>query len=223
MLTMINVRPRPRSSGSTCREGGGRGPVHRHAGKAPGDTELEAIAEGREPGGLQCQILARMRQASPRPAIPRTFRVPGRMPRSWPPPNWIGEGSTRGLRPRTRLQRSNALGRVELVAGEREEVENPHRLDIERDLPRGLGGVHVEETPASVADLTDLGDRVQRCRLVLGHHDAHGRRIAGVIAAFTSAAEECAARIRPEQGNSRSRASRPRGRCRGPRGAQWPR
>ena len=51
-------------------------------------------------------------------------------------------------RPAADVERADALGPVDLVAGDAHQVDL-HRLDVERDLADGLGRVGVEEAPSS--------------------------------------------------------------------------
>ncbi len=64
------------------------------------------------------------------------------------------------------VERADALGAVDLVAGEREDVDVV-RLHVDGDLADGLDGVGVEEDALLVAELADLarwaGRRRFRC------------------------------------------------------------
>ncbi len=69
------------------------------------------------------------------------------------------------------VQRADALGAVDLVAGEREQVDVV-RLHVDGDLADGLHGVGVEDDALLVAELADLGDGLDDADLVVRVHDA---------------------------------------------------
>ena len=68
------------------------------------------------------------------------------------------------------VERADTLGPVELVAGEREDVDVVG-LHVDGDLADGLDGVGVEEDALLVADLADLADGLDDADFVVGVHD----------------------------------------------------
>ena len=100
--------------------------------------------------------------ATPRPTIAGTFSVPGRSPRSWPPPWRSGSRRTRGLAS-AHEEEPDALRPVELVAGDREEIDAV-ALDVEGELADGLGGVAVEEDAPSSAQSAPISRIGWTCR-----------------------------------------------------------
>ena len=74
------------------------------------------------------------------------------------------------------VERAHALGRVELVGGEREEID-PEAVHVEVEEAGGLHGVGVNEDPARAGQPRDLGDGLNRADLVVGEHDADEKRI----------------------------------------------
>ena len=72
-------------------------------------------------------------------------------------------------------ERADALGGVDLVAGEGEEVnvfEWAFGAEIERELAGGLDGVGVEESAGGVGDGGEFGDGLGDAGLVVREHDA---------------------------------------------------
>jgi hypothetical protein len=69
------------------------------------------------------------------------------------------------------VESADALRRVELVPGDREQVD-AQVLDVGRDLADGLCGVGVEEDASLARDLADLADGLDRAHLVVRVH--HG-------------------------------------------------
>src|SRR6185369_4125854 len=78
------------------------------------------------------------------------------------------------------IEDADSLGRVELVAGEGEEVdvlEEAVRADVERELAAGLDGVGVEKSAAGVSDSGEGVDGLDNASLVIGVHDADEARV----------------------------------------------
>ena len=69
------------------------------------------------------------------------------------------------------VQRADSLRPVELVAGEREDVDVVGD-DVDGNLAAGLHRVGVEEDVALVAEFADLADGLDDADLVVGVHDA---------------------------------------------------
>ena len=70
---------------------------------------------------------------------------------------------------------ADALGGVDLVAGEGEEVDVFERAlgaEVEREPAYGLDGVGVEESARGVGDSGQRGDGLDDAGLVVGEHDA---------------------------------------------------
>ena len=81
------------------------------------------------------------------------------------------------VRPVSDVQRADALGTLELVRAERDEI-GAERLDVEVDIRRGLDGIDVDHDPLARPDLADdLGDRLDRADLVVGEHDRDEDRL----------------------------------------------
>ena len=76
------------------------------------------------------------------------------------------------------VERADALGPVDLVAGDAHQVD-VHRLDVERDLAGGLRRVGVEEGLLLAADLADLGERLDDADLVVHRHDRDDHGLVG--------------------------------------------
>ncbi len=70
------------------------------------------------------------------------------------------------------IERAHALRPVDLVAGDRQQVD-VHRIDVERDLADRLRRVGVEVDLALAADLADLGQRLDHADLVVHRHHRH--------------------------------------------------
>ena len=81
------------------------------------------------------------------------------------------------VRPVADVERADALGPLELVRAERDEVR-AERLDVEVDVRRGLDRVDVEDDALARPDPGgDLGDRLDRADLVVGEHDRDQDRL----------------------------------------------
>ena len=76
------------------------------------------------------------------------------------------------------VERAHALGRVELVAGEAQEVD-AQLAHVHPDLAGRLRRVRVHQDPALVGEARDLGDRLDRSDLVVRVHDADEDRLRG--------------------------------------------
>ena len=76
----------------------------------------------------------------------------------------------------TGVEHAGALRAVELVRGERQQIDIL-RFDINGNVSRRLHGVGVEQYARLAADLADLADRQDRADLVVGVHDGHQTRI----------------------------------------------
>src|SRR5476651_2236413 len=90
----------------------------------------------------------------------------------------VDHGDETYARLATDIERADALGSVNLVAGDAHQVD-VHRLDIDRDLADGLGGIGMEESLLLAADLADLGQRLDDANLVVHRHDRHHHRLVG--------------------------------------------
>ena len=83
-----------------------------------------------------------------------------------------------GLQARAALhvQRADALGAVELVAGEAEHVD-AELGDVDGQRPDRLHRVGVEQGALLVRDARELGDRLDRADHVVGEHDGGKTRV----------------------------------------------
>ena len=73
------------------------------------------------------------------------------------------------------IQRADALGSVEFVAGHGEQVD-AQVVHLDGDLADGLGTVAVHQGAVAVGDFSDLGDGLDGTDLVVGVHDGDQRR-----------------------------------------------
>ena len=76
----------------------------------------------------------------------------------------------------TGVQHAGALRPVELVRGERQQVD-VLRLDVNGQVSHGLHGVGVEQHARLAADCADLADRQDGADLVVGVHDGNQARV----------------------------------------------
>ena len=74
------------------------------------------------------------------------------------------------------VQRADVLGRVEFVAGQRQQI-HLERLDINCDLARRLRGVSVQQDAPGPGQRHNLGHRLNRADRIVGMHDRHQRRV----------------------------------------------
>jgi hypothetical protein len=84
-----------------------------------------------------------------------------------------------------RIERTDALRRVELMAGDRQQVD-AERVDSGRDLADRLRRVRVEADAVLAGDGADLFDRLDRADLVVGACMTLIRTVRAVIARRTS-------------------------------------
>src|SRR5713226_7236271 len=74
------------------------------------------------------------------------------------------------------IEGTAALGAVELVSGERRQIDI-HLVDVEGNLAQCLDGVGVEEHTALAAELADLFQRLQHADFVVRSHNADQDRL----------------------------------------------
>src|SRR5262245_32190688 len=74
-------------------------------------------------------------------------------------------------RPTTDIERANTLGRVDLVAGNGEQVD-AKAVQVSGNLSDRLCGVGMEQNSVLTCDTAYLGDRLDRAYLVVGVHEA---------------------------------------------------
>ena len=79
---------------------------------------------------------------------------------------------------RANIQRADSLRPVNLVRGDRREVD-PRLLEINRHLANRLHRVGVEHDSFFFRDLADLGNRMKRADLVVGPHDRDEHGLVG--------------------------------------------
>jgi hypothetical protein len=74
------------------------------------------------------------------------------------------------------------FGTVHHVGGRGEQIDS-HRLDVDRNLAGGLGGIGVEDDAPGLGELADLGDGLDGADLVIGEHhrDQDGLRRDGLF------------------------------------------
>ncbi len=81
-------------------------------------------------------------------------------------------------RPAPDEERADSLRPVNLVAGNRQQVDL-HRLDIERDLAKGLRRIGVEQHAPGAAQRADFGEWLDDPDLVVRGHHRHEERALG--------------------------------------------
>jgi hypothetical protein len=74
------------------------------------------------------------------------------------------------------VQRANAFGRIELVSGDREQVDAEF-IDVDRDLSNRLRRVGVDRRAPPSRRGADVSDRLQRAGLVLGMDNRRERSV----------------------------------------------
>src|SRR5438105_2874885 len=105
--------------------------------------------------------------AAPRATMYGTFSVPARRPAFV-----LGSVDQRLERcPGPDVERADSFRGVQLVAGQREQVD-PQFVDGRPDFADRLRGIGVHRDPALSRERRDLLDRLERPDLVVGVHDA---------------------------------------------------
>ena len=101
-----------------------------------------------------------------------TFSSPARRARSWSPP------TSSGAQPQAppHEQRADARRAAELVGADRHEV-GAERVEVDRHVPGGLGGVDVDEHAAVAARGHHLGRPAARADLVVAPLQVHERGV----------------------------------------------
>ena len=132
----------------------------RAPGTAAPSRRGQFVAQPGQPAALGLEV-ARRPARRPRPArrSPATFSVPGRRPRSWPAPN----SRLGSVQPRPHAEQAHALGRVQLVAGHRQQV-HAQVVHAHRDLADRLRGVGVHQRAARARGRRDGGHRLRSRR-----------------------------------------------------------
>src|SRR5690606_24549911 len=69
-------------------------------------------------------------------------------------------------------QRTDALSGGRLKAADRAMI-NPHRVVIYRHLAESLRRIGMEQNPTLLTELSNLGNRLHRPNLVVGHHNGN--------------------------------------------------
>ena len=103
--------------------------------------------------------------------MPGTLRVPERSPRSWPPPSMSGSRSILRIAP-PHVERAHALGAVDLVRGDRHQVDAGLAHVEAAPCPSACTASVWTSTPRSCAIGRDLRHRLQHANLVVRGHDA---------------------------------------------------
>ncbi len=70
----------------------------------------------------------------------------------------------------TNVQRANALGRIQFMSGEREQV-HLERLDVDGNFTCGLHSVGVKVDVGFFGEAADFFERLDRAELIVGVHD----------------------------------------------------
>ena len=84
----------------------------------------------------------------------------------------------RQLHARPDVEGADALGRVELVPGDGQQVD-AQVIHVHRDLADGLGRVGVHQRAVAMGDLGQLSDGLDGAHLVVGVHDGHQQGVGG--------------------------------------------
>ena len=134
------------------------------------DARLEPVAQRRHPGGLFGQPCRAASAAAPNPAMPATFSVPARAPRSWPPPLISGSSG----RPSRRISAPTPLRAADLVRRQRHQI-GAERLEIAGDAARALDRVDMQEPAGRMHQRGCLRDRLDHAGLVVGEHQRNQR------------------------------------------------
>src|SRR5579875_2962623 len=100
--------------------------------------------------------------------------------RAGAPPALVSGAVDQGLdrNPATDVEGAYALRRVDLVAGDREQID-AELLDFGRYLADGLRRVRMQRNPVRAGDFGDFSDRLDRADLVVRVHDADQERVLG--------------------------------------------
>ena len=144
----------------------GRMTVQPHLGNPRADTLPQPVAQHGDARRLALHVppadLHRLAEA----------HDPGDVLGASPPPPLVLAAVLHGdhLRALADEQSGHALGTVDLVTGERQEVD-AEGVEVDRDLAEGLDGVHVKGDPALPRDLPDLARRLDGPDLGVGVHD----------------------------------------------------
>ena len=147
--------------------------VEREAGDRGPQRRVKAVAQSLH---LQVRRLVRSRSPASVAAAPRPRDV-GHVLGPGAPAVLVPAAVDQRIEPRARahVECADPLRGVELVAGDRQQVD-AERLDVERQLAHRLRGVCVDEHAALVRHGRDLGDRLNRADLVVGVHHADEHR-----------------------------------------------
>ena len=155
------------------------------------ETGFERIPQAPHVRGLGVAVARAPRQRPRRkPAMPATFSVPARSPRSWPPPRMSGSGKwISSLRAN---QRADALRAADLVRRKRQQI-GAERADIAGDAPGRLHRIDMQQAAGGVDDGGGLRDRLRSRRS--RYWRASARPAAAAI--WPTAAASAARSIRP--------------------------
>src|ERR1017187_10387068 len=117
--------------------------------------------ESPRPRALPEQWLPRRqtRQFPPRFPWPTAGRAPARLRRRWAKAN-----------PLTNIESPDAFRSVQLVRGQREQVE-VLAIDVERNLPRGLNCIGVKQHAVQLRQVSEFLERLKRSHHVVRRHD----------------------------------------------------
>ena len=80
------------------------------------------------------------------------------------------------LHTRCHQQSANALGAIELVAAEAEQI-NAHGQGLQALMTHQLGAIDMHRDPLRPAQGSDVGDWLQHADLVVGGHHADHHRV----------------------------------------------
>ena len=133
----------------------------------------QAVAQDRQARAFFIHLRARDFARHPEPDTQRQWQRAGTKPPLLP----TAVEQRLQTRPRlpAHIERADAHGCVELVAGDAHEIDI-HRFHVERDLASRLRCVGVEQRAMLVHEARDLGDGLDNADLVVDRHHRHQRR-----------------------------------------------
>jgi Ca-activated chloride channel family protein len=144
--------------------------VDHSLGELAGEGSFQPIAEPGHP--LAIRGVGRASSRSAKGGGQRHILRPGATASLLRPAEEVGRQRQAAADP----ERTDPLRRVDLVAGDGQEIDS-QPLDVEVDLPERLHRIGVNDHTALAAGVRDLLNRLQHARLVVGEHYGHEPRV----------------------------------------------